>query len=372
MKMKIAIVHDYLNQYGGAERVVEAMHEIWPHAPIYTSIYLKDNMPDSFKGIDIRTTFMQKFPFLKNHFKKYLIFYPRAIESIDVKDFDVIISSSSAFAKGVIPGNNSCHICYCYAPMRFVWDYERYTEKENFNKLILKFLPFILKNQRKWDLKTSGRVDYFIAISENIKNKIKKIYNRESVVIYPPVNTKNFSISKNKEDYFLVVSRLNAYKNIDTVIRAFNQLNLNLKIVGTGPYEETLKKMAKSKKIEFLGRVEDRKLAEIYSKSRAFIFPGDEDFGISPLEAQASGVPVISLARGGALETVIESVTGIFYKENDEGLLIEAVKKFIDKEDSFNKIDIRKHALKFDKEVFKKQLEDFVLKTYEEFRNKKE
>ena len=366
----MAIVHDYLNQYGGAERVVEVMHEIWPEAPIYTTIYLKDSMPDNFKNIDIKTTFMQKFPFLKSSFKKYLMFYPKAIESIDVKNFDLILSSSSAFAKGVIPGSKSCHICYCYSPMRFVWDYERYIEKENFNKLILKALIPILKSQKKWDLNTLDRVNYFIAISENIKNKIKNIYNREAEVIYPPVNTGKFKMSKNNDNYFLIVSRLNAYKNIDTVIRAFNKLKLNLKIVGTGPYMKVLQGMVEGKNIEFVGRIEDKELTDIYSKSRGFIFPGDEDFGISPLEAQASGVPVIALARGGSLETIINGITGIFYNENNDASLIEAVNKFISIEDKFNKNDIRKNALRFDKEIFKNKLKNFVLDKFKSFNRK--
>lgn len=367
--MKIAIVHDYLNQYGGAERVVEAMHEIWPQAPIYTSIYLKNNMPDSFKKMDIRTTFMQKFPSLKNSFKKYLMFYPKAIESIDVKDYDIILSSSSAFAKGVIPGPASCHICYCYTPMRFVWDYQRYIEKESINKLFLKILPMILKNQKRWDLETLNRVNYFIAISQNIKDRIKTIYNRDSDIIYPPVNTGRFKISKTNDNYFLIVSRLNAYKNIDTAIKAFNKLKLNLKIVGTGPYVNQLKNMVTGNNIEFLGRVDDKTLMNIYSKSRAYIFPGDEDFGISPVEAQASGLPVIALAKGGALETVIDKKTGVFYKENDPDLLVEAVNHFKEIEKEFDKAEIRKNALSFDTAVFKDKLKNFVLNKYKISKN---
>jgi glycosyltransferase involved in cell wall biosynthesis len=251
--------------------------------------------------------------------------------------------------------------------MRFVWDYDRYVEKENFNKLILKALIPILKSQKKWDLNTLDRVNYFIAISENIKNKIKNIYNREAEVIYPPVNTGKFKISKNNDNYFLIVSRLNAYKNIDTVIRAFNKLKLNLKIVGTGPYMKVLQGMVEGKNIEFVGRIEDKELIDIYSKSRGFIFPGDEDFGISPLEAQASGVPVIALARGGSLETIINGITGIFYNENNDASLIEAVNKFISIEDKFNKNDIRKNALRFDKEIFKNKLKNFVLDKFKSF-----
>lgn len=364
--MKLAIVHDFLNQYGGAERVVEALHEVFPDAPIYTSIYLSKNMPDSFKCMDIRTSFMQKFPLLKKHFKKYLILYPKAIESFNLKAYDIILSSSSAFAKG-IKKKEICHICYCYTPARFIWNYKKYIQKENFNRIILMLLPYILKQLRNWDLKTNEGVDYFVAISSYIQKRIKRCYGRSSDVIYPPVNTQKGRIINKIADYYLVVSRLNAYKRVDLAINAFNKLNLPLRIIGDGPYRKVLEKTA-GPNITFLGKVNDAELTNHYSRCQAFIFPGEEDFGIVPVEAQAFGRPVIAYAAGGALETIIEGITGIFFKEQSVESLITAVKRFIKKKESFNSIEIQKNTQRFDKEIFKQKIYAYVESKYNEFK----
>ncbi len=368
--MKTAIVHDYLNQYGGAERVIEVFSELFPDASIFTSIFDKDKLPPIFGQMSIKTSFMQKFPFLDKHFKKYLLFYPKAIESFDLSGYDLVLSSSSAFAKGAIKDKNSCHICYCYTPMRFVWDYDSYVEKEDFGKLTRKILPLAIKKLKKWDIATIDRVDYYIAISNHIKDRIKRYYNREAEVIYPPVSVKNFNIANKTEDYFLIVSRLNAYKNIDLVIDTFNDLGLNLKIVGSGPYRKTLECMVKNKNIKFLGRLDDKDLKEIYSKCRAYIFPGREDFGITPVEAQASGRPVIAYADGGALETVLDGITGLFFKENSKDAFIETVKRFLKVEDSFDRNKIRENALRFDRDIFKKKIVDFINHKYSNYKNK--
>lgn len=369
--MKIAIVHDYLNQYGGAERVVEVFYELFPKAPIFTSIYDQNKLPPVFKEMNIKTSFMQKLPFLDKHFKKYLLFYPKAIESFELSDFDLILSSSSAFARGAIKGKDACHICYCYTPMRFVWDYENYIGKENFGKIILGILPYMIKKLKKWDINTIGRVDYYIAISNYIKGKIMKFYGRDATVIYPPVSVKKFTISNKIEDYFLIVSRLNAYKNIDLVIDTFNDLGLKLKIVGTGPYRKTLECMVKNKNIEFLGRLGDLELREVYSKCRAYIFPGKEDFGITPVEAQASGRPVIAYADGGAPETVLDGVTGLFFRENSKNALVATIRKFIKIEEKFDSNKIHSNALRFDTEIFKRDIVNFINKKYKDYKDKK-
>lgn len=364
--MKLAIIHDFLNQYGGAERVVEVLHELYPDAPIYTSIYIPENLPESFKKMNIKTSFMQKLPFINKLFKYYLLFYPRAFESFDLKEYDVILSSSSAFAKGIIPGNNSLHICYCYTPTRFVWNYSNYIKKENYGLIIFKLLPLVIKKLKAWDLETLKRIDYFISISESIKGKIIKNYNRDSEVIYPPVDCKIFKISKEVKNYFLIVSRLNSYKNIDFAIKAFSNLGLNLKIVGTGPFREKLEKMA-GHCVEFLGRVSDEDLINLYGSCRAFIFPGEEDFGIAPLEAQASGRPVIAYAKGGALETIVQGVTGLFFTKNTVESIINAINDFIRIEKDFNQNVTRENALKFDKEIFKNKINMFINAKYEQF-----
>jgi glycosyltransferase involved in cell wall biosynthesis len=368
--MKVAIVSDFLSQYGGAEKVIEVFNELFPDAPIFTQIFLLDKLPPSFKKMNIKTSFMQKFPFLDKHFKKYLAFYPKATESFDLSDYDLVLSSSHSFAKGAIKGKNACHICYCYTPMRFVWDYRHYIEKENFSKPVLKILPYVIKKLKKWDIATINRVDYYSAISKHIKDRITACYNRDSTVIYPPVNVKSFKISNKTDDYFLIVSRLNAYKNIDLAIEAFNDLGLHLKIAGTGPHRKTLESMVKNKNIEFLGRLSDAELIEVYSKCRAYIFPGKEDFGITPVEAQASGRPVIAYADGGALETVIDGVTGLFFKENSKGSLKEAIEKFLKVECDFNSSKIVENASRFDTDIFKNNITDFINQKYMDYTNK--
>ena len=325
--MKIAIVHDFLNQYGGAEKVIEALHDVFPYAPIYTSVYIPENMPECFSKMDVRTSFMQKLPFLKKHFKKYLMLYPKAMESFDLSEYDVVLSSSSAFAKGVRLKPKTLYICYCYSPMRFVWDYQSYIEKERFNWVTVKVLPFFIERLRKWDLKTNSGVNNFIAISKHIQNRITKCYGLDSDIIYPPVSTELFSIANEVKDYFLVVSRINAYKRVDIVIDAFNKLGLPLRIIGDGPCRKQLQKIS-NPNIQFLGKVDTDKLVSNYRHCRALIFPGNEDFGIVPVEAQACGRPVIAYGAGGALETVIENITGLFFSSLTSESLIETIQKF--------------------------------------------
>ncbi len=367
-EVKIAIVHDYLNQYGGAEKVLEALHEAFPKAPMFTSFFLSKNLPPYFSSFDIRPSFMQNLPLLQRHFKKYLLLYPYAMESFDLKEFDVVLSSSSAFAKGIRVLNNTCHISYCYSPMRFAWETDYYLSQEKIDRVYRVLLPFALSRLRRWDLKTASQVRFFIGISKYIQKKIKKTYNRNCDVIYPPVDLTSFSISKKQKDYFLVLSRQNAYKRIDLVIEAFNRLSLPLIIIGTGSHEMILKKMAKQN-IKFLGSVSQAEVAQYMSECRALVFPGVEDFGIAPVEAMASGRPVIAYADGGALETVLDTVTGIFFKEQTPESLMDAVNLFTNI--TFNPQVIRQHAEQFDKEIFKKKIVEIIYEKAALFNDKK-
>ncbi|KPJ69188.1 glycosyl transferase [candidate division WOR-1 bacterium DG_54_3] len=355
--MKIAIVHDYLNQFGGAERVVSALHELFPLDPIFTSIFDERRMPDNFQRMDIRLSFMQKFPFVFGLFKYYLFFYPLAFESFDLSEFDVILSSSSAFAKGVKKREGQLHICYCHTPMRFVWRYEDYVKRESIPGFMKNLLPVMLEPIKKWDLQTAQAVDFFIANSRTVAERIKKTYARESVIINPPIDCGFFKPSALDHDYFLVVSRLNTYKRVDVVVEAFNQLDLPLKIIGDGPDRRNLQRIA-GPNIEFLGRVRDQELAEGMAECRALVFPGEEDFGIAPVEAMSAGRPVIAYKAGGAEETVIDGKTGIFFEKQSVESLIQAVKRF--QFATFSKKEIRKHAEKFDKEKFKQKIKNFV------------
>jgi len=361
--MKIAIVHDYLNQFGGAERVISALSEVYPEAPIYTSIYDGKKMPANFSQMDIRVSFMQKLPLVFPFFKFYLLFYPLAFERFDLSDYEVILSSSSAFAKGVRKARNQLHLCYCYTPMRFAWRYEDYVKREEIPGWLKGLLPYFLGPVKKWDLQNSQGVDFFIAISGTVAERVKKIYGRESVIIYPPVNCSYFQPSNLDRDYYLVVSRLNHYKRIDIVIEAFNELDLPLKIIGDGPARSSLERLAHSN-IEFLGSCRDQELARYLAEGRALVFPGEEDFGIVPVEAMSCGRPVIAYKAGGALETIVEGETGLFFSPQTSQALIQAVGRF--KFEKFDKKNIREHALKYDKEIFERKIKEFVKEKYEE------
>ncbi len=367
--MNIAIVHDWLTNMGGSERLVVNFKEIYPEAPIYTSIYNSDKLDDELKNIDVRTSFLQNKRNAKTNHQKYFPFMPAAFESFDLNGYDIVLSSSTCCAKGVITNPNTMHVCYCNSPMRYGWEfYYEYANDPKIGKFKKIFLKYFMNYMRIWDLASSNRVDYFIANSENVARRIWKHYKRESVVIHPAVRTNKFEISDVNEDYFLIMSRLVPYKRIDLAIEAFNELGLPLIVIGNGSELEKLKGMAKDN-IKFLGRQPDEVIKGYYSKCRAFIFPGEEDFGITPLEAQASGRPVIAFGKGGALETVVEGKTGTFFQTQTKDALKDAVNKFIMM--SFNKEEIRAHALEFDEEVFKKKIKNFIEKSHNEFINNK-
>lgn len=356
--MKIALVHDHLFQIGGAELVLKNFSEIFPEAPIFTLIYNPKEVKNFLKGKEIRTSFIQNLPFGQKKFKFYLPLMPNAFERFDFSDFEIVLSNTSAFAKGIITKPGTLHICYCHSPTRYLWsdsfEFIHPLERTWFFKNISFFVKTPL---RIWDRIAAERVDQFIANSKNVARRIKKYYNKESKVIYPPCQTDRFYISSQVEDYYLIVSRLRPYKKVDLAVEAFNKLKLPLKIIGSGQEEERLKKMANSN-IEFLGNLSDKEKAEHLSRCRAFIHPQEEDFGITPLEAMASGRPVIAYGKGGALETIIENKTGVFFKEQTVEALIEAVRRF-----DYQKFDpetLRNHALKFDSKVFKEKIKEYI------------
>lgn len=320
--MKIALVHEYLNQFGGAERVLQVLCAMFPDAPIYTLFYDIDATGRVFEGREIRTSFLQKVPFVNQYHYFFPLLMPLAIEQFDFSDFDIVISISASFAKGIITKPQTKHICYCLTPSRFLWDdSQKFMEEFSYPVLIKKILPPLISYLRLWDREASYRVDEFLAISDFVKERIKKYYLRDSRLIYPPVNIDKFYISKNIGNYFFMAGRLVSYKRFDIVIEAFNKLGWPLKIAGVGSEMKRLKKITKGN-IEFLGLVTDDKLAQLYSEAKAFIFPQEEDFGITPLEAMASGCPVIAYRGGGAVETVVEGKTGVFFnKQTPESLI---------------------------------------------------
>ncbi|SFM12810.1 Glycosyltransferase involved in cell wall bisynthesis [Paenibacillus sp. 1_12] len=356
--MKIAIVHDYLNQYGGAERVLECFLDLFPNAPVYTMLTDLSKMPARFAQVDIRNSYIHSIPFSKKHYKKMLSLFPTAVEQFDLREYDVILSSSSAFAKGVITNPNQIHICYCYTPMRYVWDlYHQYIQEDVTNPIFRTLLPFVLHKIRMWDLITAQRVDHFIADSKSISRRIAKYYGRESDVIYPPVSYDNFKQAENTEEFFLIVSRMIPYKRIDIAIEAFNKLKKPLVIIGDGYDRKRLESLA-GDTITFMGRQPDEVIVEYYSKCKGFILAGEEDFGITPLEAQSSGRPVIAFGKGGALETVVENETGVFFYESTADSIIEAVRKF--ESIAFDSSVIRKHAHGFNETRFKEEILKYI------------
>lgn len=366
--MRIALVHDYLVQYGGAERVLEAFAEIFPYAPIYTIVYEKDLMHGTFAGRRLYTSFLQKIPFAKTRHRLFPPLMPSAIEQFDFSPYDVVLSDSSSYAKGIITGPDTLHICYMHTPMRYAWDdCQKYTQDFYFPNFIKRLVPFAMNYIRLWDRASADRPDILISNAKFIARRIKKYYNRESVVINPPISVNNFRLSQTHDDYYLMVSRLMRYKRHDIVIEAFNKLGLPLKIIGRGPEFKRLKKMA-GPNIEFLGRVEDNDLPGFYAKCKAFVFPQEEDFGIVAIEAMASGRPLIAFRGGDIVEHMEEGRTGIFFEKQTAESVIEALKKFQTLQ--FDPAYIRSKSLKFDREIFKEKIKTFVENALEEHRKK--
>jgi glycosyltransferase involved in cell wall biosynthesis len=346
--MRVALIHDYLNQYGGAERVLEALHDLFPAAPIYTSIYDPGAMPSACRTWDIRPSWMQRLPAWRRLFRAYVLLYPLAFESFDLSAYDLLISSSSAFAKGVIPRPDATHICYCHTPMRFAWRTSDYLAREGFGATRRATLAPALALLRMWDVASAQRVDAFVANSRAVAQRIWRYYRREAVVIPPPVDLPPFCETP-PGAYFLAGGRLIPYKRLDLAVQACTRLRLPLKIFGDGRDRARLQAMA-GPTITFLGRVSEAERRALFAGCRAFIFTGEEDFGIAPLEAMAAGRPVIAYAKGGALETVIEGVTGHFFNEQTVEALMEAIAATLT--ECYDARAIRRHAEQFGRETF--------------------
>lgn len=363
--LKVAIVHDFLDTYGGAERVLEVICEIFPKAPIYTLLYDKDKMRGKFENKEIHLSFLQSFPkFLKKR-KKYLLpLMPTTPETFDLREFDLVISSSGAWSKGIVTRLDTLHISYMHSPMRFVWDYkERYINE--LGKKIGVCKRMFLTYLRVWDFQAAQRPDVLIANSIFTKERISKYYRRESEVVYPSLieGLKNevleIKTEINKENYFLIVSRLSAYKKVDLVVEVFNKMGLPLVIIGEGAEEDKLRKMAK-KNIKILGWKSDENLQKYYQNARAFIFPAVDDFGLTMIEAMNYGKPVIAIRDGGAMEIVREGVTGEFFDAQTVEVLADGVRRFIEKEANYDPEVIRADAIKFSKDKFEERLLEII------------
>lgn len=357
--MKLAIVHDWLTNMGGAERLIVDFHELYPEAPIYTSVYNPEKLDKELvENIDIRTTFLQKNKKKVENHKKYFPLMPMAFESLNLNEYDVVLSSSTCCAKGIIAHPDAIHICYCATPMRYAWE-KREDYVIGMGKFKKKLISILLHYMRMWDVTSSARVDYFIANSTTVQKRIKKYYNRESVVINPAVRCNQFDISDKDEDYYFVVSRLVRYKRFDLAVQACKELGKKLVVIGDGPELENLKKIADGdENIKFLGAQKTDVVRKYMAEGKALLFPGEEDFGITPVEAMACGRPVIAYGRGGVLDSVIDGKTGVFFHEQT----VEAVKEAILKSEkmNFNKKEIRQHTFQFDENEFKNKIKKFI------------
>ena len=362
--MKVAIVHDFLMQMGGAEKVVEVFHDMFPDAPIYTSAYDPDAMPMYYRAWDIRTSFLQKMWMKKHSHRMALFLYPTAFESFDLSDYDLVLSSSSAFAKGVITQPHTKHISYTYTPMRYAWTTKRYLENERLAGPLRALMTPGMHYLRTWDAITIDRVDKYVAISQAVQARIQKFYRRPSTIICPPAETSRFFPDSDIGDYYIIVARLIPYKQLDLAIEAFNCLKRPLKIVGTGRQYKALKAISKSN-IEFLGRVDDVELPGLMARAKAYIMPGEEDFGLTPVEANACGRPVIAYAAGGALDTQVDGVTGVLFREPTPAGLINAVREADRIE--FDSEKIRAHALQFDTSVFREKMWNLIAEECPQF-----
>lgn len=372
--MRIALINDYLTHFGGAEKTFKVLTEIFPDADIYTLFYDSKIKERFFNNKKIHTSFLQKFPnFFKKHYQLLLPFLPVAAESLDLRDYNLVISSSHSFAKGIITRPKTIHICYCYSPTRYLWDKSRPKSFLNYFRI--------------WDRQASERVDHFVAISRAVQERIKKYYKRESVVIYPPATQDspacNASLRAGRllalragppvqfpKEFYLIVSQLRKYKRIDLAVEAFNKLGLNLVIIGQGPERKKLQRKAK-KNIKFLGWKSDEDVAKYYKNCTAFIFPSDDDFGIAPIEAMSCGKPVLAFRKGGALETIIEGKTGEFFDFQNVAVLADGVRRLrlnlAYRQAGLDKYDpkfISSHAQKFSRQRFEKEFKEFVDKLY--------
>jgi len=373
--VKVALVHDWLTGMRGGERCLEAICELFPDAPIYTLLHVPGSVSSTVEKHPIRSSFVQRLPGARRAYRHYLPLFPRAIESFDLSGYDLILSTSHCVAKGVRVPSGACHISYIHTPMRYVWDqYDEYFGKGRSGWMTRTVMGRLRSRLQRWDLDSNDGIYSLIANSRNVAERIQRIYGRQAEVIYPPVDLEAFSLSVEEKGFYLMVTAFAPYKRVDLAIEVFNRLRMPLKIIGSGQDEDRLKGMA-GPTVEFLGWKPDAKVREYYSNCRALVFPGEEDFGIVPLEAMACGKPVIAYAKGGALETVVPmgiydggSPSGILFDPQTPGALTEAIDQLERNRNQFDPIRIRERVRPFDRELFKAKLNQYIKQQYEEFK----
>ena len=362
--MKVALVHDWIVSNSGSERVLLDLHELWPDAPIYTSVYDEENAPEWTHSCDVRTTFLQRLPGGKHHHKMLLSLMPRAWEAINLSEYDLVVSSCMSCCKGVITRPEALHVCYCHSPIRYVWDrYYEYLEGTDPVRRVA--MKRIIPKVRQWDYLAAQRVDHFVANSDFVGKRIKKYYRRDSITIHPASPVRAGEV-READDYYLVVSRFVGYKRVDLAIEACNRLGRRLVIVSSGGEEEGHLRELAGPTVEFRGCVSDEELVGLYSGARAFLFPGVEDFGLTPVEAMSAGVPVLAYGEGGTLETVLNGKTGLFFEEQSVDSLVDCMRRFEQDGVSFSRQEVAAHGRSFSRERFREQFGSFVNQKLEE------
>jgi len=368
--LRVAIVHEWFVDYSGSERLVEQMLNLFPRADLYAQVdYLSDDLRWFIKDKKVKTSFIQKLPWARTKYRFYLPLMPLAVEQFDMTDYDLVLSNNHAVSKGVITGPEQLHVCMCCSPIRYAWDLtHQYLHESDLDRGLKGWLArYILHRIRMWDHRTANGVDEFIAISDYISKRIKKVYGRESTVIYPPVNVSGLDLTPDKEDFYLTVSRMVPYKKLDMIVEAFSMMpDKNLIVIGDGPMNDKIKARAGSN-VTLMGYQSFDNMRDYMRRARAFIFAAREDFGIVPLEAQACGTPVIAYGKGGNLETVVENRTGIFFDEQSKGAVVEAVTRFEGIAGDFDPREIRKHAERFSIERFRSEFRAFIQRAVNDF-----
>ena len=355
---RVALVHDWLTGMRGGEKCLEVLVELFPDAPLYTLLHVKGTMSPLIESREIHTSFIQHLPSVEKNYRRYLPLFPFAIESFDLSAYDLIISTSHCVAKGAIPSAGALHLCYCFTPMRYVYEmYDEYFGKGQAGTATRAAMMLTAPWLRRWDKGTANRVDHYVAISEHVRKRIERHYHRQADVIFPPVDVELFQLSKEEHGYYLIVSALVPYKKVDLAVQAFNKSGSRLIIVGKGPDETKLRRMAKPN-VEFVGWKSDEDLARLYAGCKALVFPGEEDFGIVPLEAMACGKPVIAYGIGGALETVQEGISGVFFYDQTVDAMEKAIAKVAAAR--FSPEQIRERALQFSRGAFKDALSKYI------------
>lgn len=355
--MKIAIVHDYFTQLGGAEKVAEEMFRLFPQASLHSTVAFEDKMPAGLREAAVRTSWMQMMPGIRRYYRFYFLLYPLAVSSLNLAHYDLVVSSSSGYVKGVTVSRDAMHICYCHTPMRWVWNFDGYSERESMNPAMKLALRALTSALRQWDVGAARQPDHFIANSRTVAERIQKAYGRTAEVIHPPIDVDHFQPSDQIDDYYMLLSRMVPYKRLDLAVEACTRLRRKLVVVGTGPQRKYLESIA-GPSVHFVGRVSDAEAVRLASRCRALLFPGEEDFGMAPLEVAAAGRPTIAYRAGGATETVLDGSTGLFFDQQSPESLMDAIEKFETEE--WSPTDIRKHAEGFSVPVFRARMRRFL------------